>query len=170
MDSNIDWGQDLPRLKRWMAAHRVDEVDLAYFGTADPHAYGIEFRKVALYMDFFPDLPVVRPQPGRYLAASVTFLAGVYLDADRAFATEIVKRGFVPRSKVEEYLADNAARRVRGLTLVHVADWMTARGLIDAEKRRAAEDVIPATWLRNVRDTLTPVGWAGDSIAIYRVE
>ena len=167
VDSNIDWGQDLPRLKRWMAAHRVAEVDLAYFGTADPHAYGIEFRKVALYMDFFPDLPVVRPQPGRYLAASVTFLEGVYLDADRAFATEIVRRGFVPRSKVEEYLANNGARRARGLPLVHVADWMTARGLIDAEQRRAAEDVIPATWLRNVRDTLTPVAWAGDSIAIY---
>jgi 4-amino-4-deoxy-L-arabinose transferase-like glycosyltransferase len=170
VDSNVDWGQDLPRLKRWMDANGVPDVDLAYFGTADPHAYGIAFRKVALYMDFFPGLPVVRPQPGRYLAASVTLLEGIYLDADRAFATEIVRRGFVPRSKVEEYLADSSARRVRGLPLVHVADWMAARHLIDADQRRAAEDVIPATWLRHVRDTLTPVGWAGDSIAIYRVE
>ena len=170
VDSNIDWGQDLPRLKRWMEAHGVAEVDLAYFGTADPHAYGIAFRKVALYMDFFPDVPVVRPQPGHYLAASVTFLEGVYLDADRAFATEIVRLGFVARSKVEEYLADSGARRARGLPLVHVADWMTGRGLIDANQRRAAEDVIPAAWLRRVRETLTPVGWAGDSIAIYRLE
>jgi hypothetical protein len=170
LDSNIDWGQDLPRLKRWMDAHGVDEIDLAYFGTADPHAYGIAFRKVALYMDFFPDLPVARPQPGRYLAASVTFLEGMYLDADRACATEIVRRGFVARSKVEEYLADSRARRARGLPLVHVADWMAARGLIDAEHRRAAEDVIPAAWLHHIRDTMTPVGWAGDSIAIYRIE
>jgi hypothetical protein len=168
VDSNIDWGQDLPRLKRWMDARRVKDIDLAYFGTADPHAYGIEFRKVALYMDFFPDLPVVGPQPGRYLAASVTFLEGIYLDADRAFATEIVRRGFVARSKIEEYLVDSRARRASGLPLVHVADWMAARGLIDAEHRRAAEDVIPAAWLRQVRDTMTPVGWAGDSIAIYR--
>jgi hypothetical protein len=168
VDSNIDWGQDLPRLKRWMDVRGVNDIDLAYFGTADPHAYGIAFRKVALYMDFFPDLPVVRPQPGRYLAASVTFLEGIYLDADRAFATEIVRRGFVARSKVEEYLVDSRARRASGLPLVHVADWMAARGLIDAEHRRAAEDVIPAAWLRHVRDTMTPVGWAGDSIAIYR--
>jgi hypothetical protein len=170
VDSNVDWGQDLPRLKRWMDTHGVNDVDLAYFGTADPRAYGIGFRKVALYMDFFPDLPVARPQPGRYLAASVTFLEGIYLDGDRAFATEIVRRGFVPRSKVEEYLADSGVRRARGLPLVHVADWLAARGLIDAEHRRAAEDVIPAAWLRQVRDTLTPVGWAGDSIAIYRIE
>jgi hypothetical protein len=170
VDSNLDWGQDLPRLKRWMDAHGVAEVDLAYFGTADPRAYGIGFRKVALFMDFFPDLPVLRPQPGHYLAASVTLLEGVYLNADRAFAMEIVRRGFVARTKVEEYLADSGARRARGLPLVHVVDWMAARGLIGADERRAAEDVIPATWLRNVRDRLTPVGWAGDSIAIYRVK
>jgi hypothetical protein len=169
VDSNLDWGQDLPRLKRWMDAHGVHEVDLAYFGTADPHAYGIAFRKVALYMDFFPDMPVVQPQHGHYLAASVTFLEGVYLDADRAFATEIVRRGFVARSKVDEYLGDSRSRRLRGLPLVHVADWMAERRLIDADQRRAAEDVIPASWLRRVRDTQTPVGWAGDSIAIYEI-
>jgi hypothetical protein len=169
VDSNVDWGQDLPRLKRWMDAHGVRAIDLAYFGTADPHAYGIDFRKVALYMDFFPDMPVVRPQPGDYLAASVTFLEGVYLDADRAFATEIVRRGFVPRSKVEEYLADSRSRRLRGLPLVHVADWMQERRLIDAAQRRAAEEVIPAAWLKRVRDTQTPVGWAGDSIVIYKI-
>lgn len=170
VDSNVDWGQDLPRLKHWMDAQGVAEVDLAYFGTADPRAYGIGFRKVALYMDFFPDLPVVRPQPGRFLAVSVTLLEGVYLDADRAFAAEIVRRGFVARSRVEEYLVESAARRARGLPLVHVADWMAARGSIDAAQRRAAEDVIPAAWLRDVRDTLTPVGWAGDSIAVYLVK
>jgi len=31
------------------------------------------------------------------------------------------------------------------------------------------EDGIPAIWLARVRDTLTPVGRAGDSILIYRV-
>jgi hypothetical protein len=169
VDSNVDWGQDLARLKGWMEARGVPELDLAYFGTADPRAYGINFRKVALFMDFYPDLPVVRPEPGRYLAASVTLLAGVYLDADRAFAKEIVRRGFVARSKIEEYSVGFEARRARGLPLVHVADWMAERGLITGAERRAAEDGIPATWLRNARDTLTPVGWAGDSIAIYRI-
>jgi 4-amino-4-deoxy-L-arabinose transferase-like glycosyltransferase len=41
IDSNIDWGQDLLRLKRWMAANEVAEVKLAWFGTADPAYYGV---------------------------------------------------------------------------------------------------------------------------------
>ena len=169
VDSNLDWGQDLIRLERWMKAHDVAEVDLAYFGTADPRAYGIEFRKVFLIVDFFPELEVVRPESGRYLAASVTLLRGVYMDADRAFVKEILRRGFVEESHVGEYLDDSDARRSRGLPIVHVPDWMTERGFLTADQRRAAEDVLPATWLRNVRETLTPVGWAGDSIAIYRM-
>ncbi|HEX6386090.1 MAG TPA: phospholipid carrier-dependent glycosyltransferase, partial [Anaerolineae bacterium] len=42
IDSNIDWGQDLLRLKAWMAANEVAEVKLAWFGTADPAYYGID--------------------------------------------------------------------------------------------------------------------------------
>ena len=40
VDSSVDWGQDLPALKRWLDAHPaiVDgkPLYLAYFGTADP--------------------------------------------------------------------------------------------------------------------------------------
>jgi hypothetical protein len=169
VDSNIDWGQDLGRLRRWMRTHDAKEVDLAYFGTADPQAYGIAFRKVALFIDFYPDLQVVRPESGHYLAASVTLLTGVYMDADRAFAREILRRGFVEPAKIHEYLAFSESRQSQGLTLIHLPDWMSERGLLTAEQRRAAEDVIPATWLRKAHETLEPVGWAGDSIAIYRI-
>jgi hypothetical protein len=169
VDSNIDWGQDLGRLKRWMDSHGVPEVDLAYFGTADPRAYGIAFRKVALFIDFYPELDVVRPEPGHYLAASVTMLAGVYMRGDSAFASEILRRRFIARSDFETYRKEFDARRADGLPIVHVADWMTQRGLITPEQRRLVEEGLPATWLSHVKDTLTPVGWAGDSIAIYRI-
>lgn len=169
VDSNIDWGQDLIRLKSWMSARSIEEVDLAYFGTADPRAYDIKFRKVLLLFDFYPELPVVRPEAGHYLAASVTLLAGVDPNADRLFAKELLKRGVVPRDQIAAYQSDSELRRARGLPLVHIADWMVQRGLITADERRMADDVIPATWLRNARETLTPVGWAGDSIAIYRM-
>ncbi len=169
VDSNLDWGQDLGRLKGWMARNGVAEIDLAYFGTADPLAYRIAFRKVAMFLDFYPEREVVRPEPGRYLAASVTLLAGVYMDAERAFAREVFTRGLIADSSVEAYLADGQARRLRGLSPVPVADWLAERGLITAEQRREVEDGIPATWLKRVHDTLTPVGWAGDSIAIYRI-
>jgi hypothetical protein len=40
-DSNLDWGQDLKRLKNWMDANGVDHINLSYFGSADPGYYGI---------------------------------------------------------------------------------------------------------------------------------
>lgn len=169
VDSNLDWGQDLPRLKAWMDAHDVPEIDLAYFGTADPRAYGIKFRKIAMFIDFYPGLPVVRPESGRYLAASVTLLAGVYMDGDRAFANAIVERGFADPAHVREFLVENRARMRDGLSLLRLADWMMARRYITSEQRRIAEAGIPAAWLEQARRTLTPVGRAGDSIVIYRV-
>jgi hypothetical protein len=159
VDSNIDWGQDLIRLKRWMSAKGVAEVDLAYFGTADPRAYGVPFRKVCLLFDFYPELPAVRPESGRYFAASVTLLAGVDPNADRQFARELVKRGVVGREQISAYQKDSESRRAQGHPLVPIANWMVQRGLISAEQRRAAEDEIPAAWIKNVRETLTPVDW-----------
>jgi hypothetical protein len=35
VDSDLDWGQDLGRLSKWLRAHNVREVSIAYFGTAD---------------------------------------------------------------------------------------------------------------------------------------
>ncbi len=169
VDSNIDWGQDLLRLRNWMSAQGVQEVDLAYFGTADPRAYGIRFRKVAMLFDFYPELPVVRPESGHYLAASVTLLAGVDPNVDRLFAMELLRRGMVPREQVAAYKSDGEKRRTQGLPFVRIADWMVERGLITSAQRRIAEAGIPTTWLENARNTLTPVGWAGDSIAIYRI-
>ncbi|HXQ23866.1 MAG TPA: glycosyltransferase family 39 protein [Candidatus Acidoferrales bacterium] len=43
IDSNVDWGQDLIRLKRYMDARSVPSVNLAYFGRVDPRVYGIAF-------------------------------------------------------------------------------------------------------------------------------
>ncbi|HEY4721107.1 MAG TPA: hypothetical protein VII92_04635, partial [Anaerolineae bacterium] len=42
VDSNLDWGQDLIALREWMTANRLDRLNLAYFGTARPSAYGIQ--------------------------------------------------------------------------------------------------------------------------------
>ena len=35
-DSNIEWGQHLKRLKRYLDEHPGDRVKLAYFNTARP--------------------------------------------------------------------------------------------------------------------------------------
>jgi len=44
VDSNVDWGQDLLRLKAWMNENGVDSVKLAWFGTARPHYYGLTYE------------------------------------------------------------------------------------------------------------------------------
>jgi hypothetical protein len=170
VDSNIDWGQDLARLKGWMTKTGTTEVDLAYFGTADPKAYGIEFRKVALFLDYYPDMPVSRPEPGRVLAASVTMLQGVYLNPDRALAGELLKRGWVTRADIDAYLADRGVRNERGEPVKHLGSWLAERGTLTTDQARAAEAALPAGWLAEARDRWSPIARAGDSILIYRPE
>jgi hypothetical protein len=78
VDSNLDWGQDLKGLKRWMDANQVQRINLCYFGTADPAYYGIE----CTYLPggpFFTESQVAAPQLPGYVAVSATQLQGVYL-------------------------------------------------------------------------------------------
>jgi hypothetical protein len=43
-DSNIDWGQDLIRLKEYMEEKKIPSINLAYFGRVNPAVYGIRFK------------------------------------------------------------------------------------------------------------------------------
>jgi len=43
IDSNIDWGQDLIRLREYLQRERIDVVNLAYFGRVNPKVYGVRF-------------------------------------------------------------------------------------------------------------------------------
>jgi 4-amino-4-deoxy-L-arabinose transferase-like glycosyltransferase len=50
VDSDLDWGQDLARLSKWLQAHNVQDVALSYFGTADlSHADLPDFHQLAPY-------------------------------------------------------------------------------------------------------------------------
>ncbi len=51
-DSNLDWGQDLPALARWQAAHPDRPLALAYFGMAEPAYFGVKADILALGTDF----------------------------------------------------------------------------------------------------------------------
>jgi hypothetical protein len=49
VDSSLDWGQDLPGLRRYLDSHGLNQpgktrVYVAYFGTGDPAYYGIHAR------------------------------------------------------------------------------------------------------------------------------
>jgi hypothetical protein len=84
VDSNLDWGQDLPGLKAWMDAHGVARIKLSYFGSADPGYYGIDADYLPGYMSPRPARVTREVRPGDVVAVSATNLQGVYLDeADR---------------------------------------------------------------------------------------
>jgi Dolichyl-phosphate-mannose-protein mannosyltransferase len=84
VDSNVDWGQDLKRLKAWMDAHAVRHVKLSYFGSADPAYYGIDCERLPGYSAPHPPRITREWRPGDIVAVSVTHLQGVYVDpADR---------------------------------------------------------------------------------------
>lgn len=44
VDSNLDWGQDLKSLKKYMDQNNIKKVKLSYFGSADPSHYGIDYE------------------------------------------------------------------------------------------------------------------------------
>lgn len=71
VDSNLDWGQDLKRLKKWLGQNNIDKIYLDYFGGGD--------AQYELKEKFLPwqgkKSPTEFPK-NNYLAVSVTLLQG----------------------------------------------------------------------------------------------
>ena len=82
-DSNLDWGQDLENLKRYLERAGIPRVKLSYFGTADPRYYGIPGDLLPGHILPAPERLVRRIEPGDVLAISATNLQGLYLDDPR---------------------------------------------------------------------------------------
>ncbi len=81
VDSSLDWGQDLPRLKRWLDARGDREpVFLSYFGSGSPRYYGIEATRMGdTYFDFSgSDRPIVPQLRGGWFIISATMWQRVY--------------------------------------------------------------------------------------------
>jgi hypothetical protein len=94
VDSNLDWGQDLAGLKRYMDSHRLRKIKLAYFGTAEPEYYGIDYdylpsSMVELGWSFrqksHPAEPISMPTKG-LIAISVTELQAPYFPDQNEYA------------------------------------------------------------------------------------
>ncbi len=88
VDSNLDWGQDLPALKQLMAERGIEQVRLAYFGTAMPEAYGIRYTPLPGFLRFLAGAEVdaynpYTPEPGWYAISATSLRLGlVYRSAD----------------------------------------------------------------------------------------
>jgi len=83
LDSNVDWGQGLVALARWMDEEGVPAVNLSYFGSGLPEGYGIAYRALPSFLPIPPlrGVPEGGP-PLEWTAVSATNLPGLYLEGD----------------------------------------------------------------------------------------
>ncbi len=82
VESNLDWGQDLKGLGRYMREHHIPKIRLSYFGSDSPQRYGIAYEPL-------PGCTVEEPPRDQkeapettvpdYAAVSATSLQGLYL-------------------------------------------------------------------------------------------
>jgi 4-amino-4-deoxy-L-arabinose transferase-like glycosyltransferase len=86
VDSNLDWGQDLKGLKKYMDANAIPKISLSYFGTDSPARYGIAY-------DWLPSHYLNDPNPNKgertlqkWVAISATNLEGDYFENKNTFA------------------------------------------------------------------------------------
>ncbi|MBI5767230.1 MAG: glycosyltransferase family 39 protein [Verrucomicrobia bacterium] len=90
VDSSLDWGMNLPELKRWLDVHNPDgrePVFLAYFGTDDPECHGIKAHRLPGFFDWWRPQDRTPPRPG-YYAISASLLQGVYTAAFGPWSNE----------------------------------------------------------------------------------
>jgi hypothetical protein len=127
VDSSLDWGQDLPGLKRWLAQHNPagkEPVFLAYFGADEPSYHGIKAERLPGYPNWF-HAPVVAPLRPGYYAISASILAGVYTSYFGPWTRESERYYWDGRHNFDSLWglpADSAARREL-LSLWSPAQW-----------------------------------------------
>lgn len=71
VNSNLDWGQDLKRLKKWVDLNNIEEIYVDYFGGSDP-----KFHLKEKYKEWSGARDPREIEKGSYLAVSATFYQG----------------------------------------------------------------------------------------------
>jgi hypothetical protein len=82
VDSNLDWGEDLPALRRVMDELGIEQVNLAYFGKAVPEIYGVHYQPLYGYLRFVDGNELsaynpYTPQPGWYAISATSLRLGL---------------------------------------------------------------------------------------------
>ncbi len=71
VDSNLDWGQDLKRLNKWLDQKGIDKIYVDYFGGSDA-----EYYLKTKFIPWWGNRDKKELPKGSYLAVSATFLQG----------------------------------------------------------------------------------------------
>lgn len=162
VDSSLDWGQDLPGLKRWLDTNAPDEkVFLSYFGTGSPRFEGLAVTALPTLPEVGPPRPWHAFTPGIY-AVSVTMLQHVYSRVRGDWTAELEKEYQQVRNLEPAFLAYNndPVRRAQLLEEMPAERWRAAWARFETLRFARL-----CHYLR-VRD---PEAAIGHSIHVYRL-
>ncbi|MFO0679587.1 MAG: glycosyltransferase family 39 protein [Polyangiaceae bacterium] len=81
-DSNLDWGQDLPALARYVASRGNPPIYLAYFGSDLPTKYGLKFQRILRSPEAIENVAALGSRP-ELVAVSMFYLMGNNLGPNR---------------------------------------------------------------------------------------
>jgi hypothetical protein len=165
VDSSLDWGQDLPGLKKWLQQNNsgtgAQPVFLSYFGSGEPDYYRIEATRLPFVNGFKFPHPWYQPTGGLY-CISATMLQQVYSPVRGAWTTEAEKEYQTLRANeplFREYWRNPAIREEVRQTGVAVA----------FEKSWERYDVLRLARLCHYLRARPADGMVGYSIFIYRL-
>jgi 4-amino-4-deoxy-L-arabinose transferase-like glycosyltransferase len=128
VDSSLDWGQDVTRIKPWLDAHNSGPapapVFLFYFGSASPSYYGIQARRMPLADGLKAVVPFVALTEGIYFV-SATNLANVYSPFHGAWTPQWENEYQRLRALEPDFVAfpRDAARRDALLQQASAEEW-----------------------------------------------
>ncbi len=166
VDSSLDWGQDLPGLKRWLTTHNPSDgepVFLSYFGTASPEYYGIKSERLLAFPEW-RHRKVFACTPG-YYAISATMFQNLYTEAfgpwnrvyENAYQTTLHNLG------LSEHTAGDSATLGAWLQQYPGSVWQEPYGALEALRFNRL-----CGWLRATHRA--PDAEVGYSILIWKLD
>lgn len=163
VDSSLDWGQDLPALRDWLAGHRKpgEPLYLSYFGTSEPDYYGINAIRMAMLPAFERPHPWHWFQPGLY-AISATMLQHVYMPNRGDWSVENEREYQLLRRNNANFLALKANPHAHPELLNEISPMQWSNAWTAFERLRFAR-------LCHYLRARQPDAMPGYSILVYRL-
>ncbi|MBN1823219.1 MAG: glycosyltransferase family 39 protein [Endomicrobiales bacterium] len=156
-DSNIDWGQDLKGLSKYVRKEGNPEVILSYYGACYPEYAGFEFQDLFSFGIWGDKNHLLSDSPKKeILAVSATNLVGVYLGATGRRMFEWLENA-KPVRKIgySIFVYDITNDYASHLNLAHIYAWSGQFSRLKREAKRlesiAPEDISTA-FFRTISD------------------
>lgn len=169
VDSSLDWGQDLPAVKRWLDARpkqeagELERVHFAYFGSASPTRYGIDAIRLPGWtdLDVWDKRTFTPPRGGTYLV-SATLVQGICTAAPGPWQPQYETAYRDARSKAERWLAAQSDPAARSACLREAPEQAWLQALAGFDNLRFAR-------LMNLVRTQVPIENLNGSILVFRL-